>query len=45
MFSHMLVSKTHYCNGVGTVYMIGTLQECRIYQMKHGLRAYTIIIK
>jgi hypothetical protein len=44
MFSHMLVSKTQYCNGIGTAYMIGTLHECRIYQMKHGLRATTEIV-
>jgi len=29
---------------VGSAYMIGTLQECRLYQMQHGLRAKTQII-
>ena len=43
-FTHMLVANTTYCNGVGTAYMIGTLQECRVYQMQHGLRATTEIV-
>lgn len=43
-FTHTLVANATYCNGVGTAYMIGTLQECRLYQMQHGLRATTQIV-
>ena len=43
-FTHVLVSIATYCNGVGTAYMIGTMQECRVYQMLHGLRAVTKIV-
>lgn len=39
-FSHMLVNPT--CS---IAYMLGSLHECRVYQMKHGLRATTIIIE
>jgi hypothetical protein len=44
-FTHMLVSTLNsYGVIAGTAYMIGTKQECRVYQMQHGLRAYTTII-
>lgn len=43
-FSHMLVSLSTHCNGVGTAYMIGSLQECRKAQLERGLRASTEII-
>ncbi len=43
-FSHMIVSLSTYCNGVGTAYMVGSLQECRIEQLARGLRATTEII-
>lgn len=37
-FTHMVVSDSG-------AHMIGTLQECRIYLMKHGLRARVWIIE
>ena len=49
-FTHMLVSANSEQVRLGRVvyagvaYMIGTLQECRVYQMQHGLRATTEII-
>jgi len=45
-FTHMLVSSEGAFGSVvvGTAYMIGTMQECRVYQMLHGLRAKTQII-
>lgn len=43
-FTHMVVALTTYCNGVGTAYMIGTKQECRLWIMANGMRASTEII-
>ena len=49
-FTHMLVSADTKQVAMGRVvyagvaYMIGTLQECRVYQLQHGLRATTQII-
>lgn len=44
-FTHMLVSRTGSCGMIsGAAYMIGTKHECRLYQMQHGLRAFTSII-
>ena len=43
-FSHMVVSNDPKAF-MQTAYMIGSLHECRVYQMKHGLRASTIIVE
>lgn len=44
-FTHILVSDEGKIPGVsaGLAYMIGTLQECREYQLRMGLRAKTRI--
>ena len=38
-FTHMVVGS------VAGAHMIGTLQECRIYLVKHGLRARAWIVE
>ena len=43
-FSHIVVALTQYCNGVGTAYSIGSLQECRKWVLLHGMRASTAIV-
>jgi hypothetical protein len=43
-FSHMVVDHFVYANGVGIAHMIGTLQECRKWQLAHGKRATTTIV-
>jgi len=43
-FSHMVVGLTSYANGIGTAYAIGSLQECRLWQLAHGMRATTEIV-
>jgi hypothetical protein len=45
-FSHTVVSDEGAIKGVcaGTGYMIGSLQECRTWQLRHGMRAKTQII-
>ena len=43
-FSHMVVDHFVYANGVGIAYMVGSLQECRLWQLANGKRATTEII-
>ena len=44
-FTHIVVSDQGKVPGVsaGSAYMVGTLQECREYQLSTGLRAKTRI--
>lgn len=36
---------THIVVTPAGAHMIGTLQECRLYIMKHGLRAVAVIVE
>lgn len=44
-FSHMVVSDDGKVPGVcaGSAHAVGSLQECRMWQLQHGMRAHTEI--
>lgn len=43
-FSHIVVSSEGRAPGVaGTAHAVGSLQECRAWQLAHGMRATTTI--
>ena len=44
-FSHMVVSDKGKAPGIaGSAHAIGSLQECRTWQLAHGMRANTQIV-
>ena len=44
-FSHHVVSDEGKCPGIaGSTHFLGSLQECRLWQLAHGLRASTQVI-
>jgi len=43
-FTHIVVALASPVAGVGAVYTVGTLQECRLWQLAQGMRACTKII-
>lgn len=44
-FSHIVVGNEGRAPGIaGTAYAVGSLQECRQWQLAHGMRANTQVI-